>query len=77
LFYLCFKIQAMVITNLLKEADFMEVEEIWDITIKRKKIIAFLLDNPGLSSIITNLCLDYIDILENERYILIEQQERH
>jgi hypothetical protein len=67
----------MVITNLLKKEDFMAVEEIWNITIKRKKLIAFLLDNPGLSTIVTNLCLDYIDVLENERYLLIEQLERN
>ena len=53
----------------------MKTETIWDIGIKRKNAISFLLYNPGMPSDIINLCLDYIDALANEQDILIRQHE--
>ena len=54
----------------------METNLILNITLKRKKIISFLLNTPNLPSNIINLCLGCIDALAVERDLLIKHKDQ-
>lgn len=53
----------------------MKLETIREINLRRKTVISFLLNNPGLPSNVIDLCLIYIDALANERDLMITLQE--